>query len=67
MDVATLIGMVIAFVFIFIGMTIEGTQVTALLLPPPWLIVLPGTFGASLASGYMKDIGGVMKATKEAT
>lgn len=66
MDVATLIGMIVAFVFIFIGMTIEGTQVTALLLPPPWLTVLPGTFGASLASGYLKDIGLVMKSAKEA-
>lgn len=66
MDVATIIGIVVALVFIFAGMTIEGTQITALLLPPPWLIVLPGTLGVSLASGYLKDIGPLIKATKEA-
>lgn len=66
MDLATLIGFIVAFVFIFMGMTIEGTKVTDLLLPPPWLIVMGGTFGVTLAGGYLRDLGPVFKATKEA-
>lgn len=66
MDVATLIGIILALVFVFIGMTIEGTKITDLLLPPPWIIVMGGTMGVTLATGFLKDIGPIMKASKEA-
>lgn len=66
MDLATMIGMIVAFVCIFLGMTLEGTKITDLLLPPPFLIVLPSTIGVSLACGYMKDIPIIIQATKNA-
>lgn len=66
MDLATLIGIVIACVCILLGMIIEGTSPMALLLVPPWLIVVPSTIGVCLASGYLKDMPIVMKAAKNA-
>jgi chemotaxis protein MotA len=55
MDPATLIGLVVAFGAIWGAMTLEGTTITAILLPGPLLIVFLGTLGAGLASGTLKD------------
>jgi chemotaxis protein MotA len=66
MDLATLVGIVLAFISIFLGMTLEGTKITDLLLPPPFLIVIPSTIGVSLACGYLKDIPLIIAATKKA-
>src|SRR3954452_16175549 len=66
MDLATLIGIVVAFISIFVGMLVEGGDPTALLLPAPFLIVVPSTLAVSLAGGYLKDMGAIMAASKRA-
>ncbi|MBW8826848.1 MAG: flagellar motor protein [Acidobacteria bacterium] len=55
MDPATIAGVAMGFVAIFLSMIMEGGQPTALLLIPPIVIVFGGTFGAAMAGGLMKD------------
>ncbi|CAA9488882.1 MAG: Flagellar motor rotation protein MotA [uncultured Solirubrobacteraceae bacterium] len=50
MKAASAIGIVLACVMIAVGATMEGSQVTAVLNLPAILIVLGGTFGATMAS-----------------
>ncbi len=66
MDLATLVGLIIAFASILIGMTIEGVSPVALLIPGAIIIVVPTTIGVSLATGYMGDIKKIIAATKSA-
>ena len=56
MDLGTLIGIVLAFVAIFVSMIMEGGNPAALIAPPAMLLVFVGTFGVSMASGLMKDM-----------
>jgi chemotaxis protein MotA len=53
MKAATLIGIVIAFVGLAGGATMEGTPLMAILNLPAMLIVLGGTMGATIAAGGM--------------
>ena len=53
MKAASAIGIVLACVMIAVGATMEGSQVTAVLNLPAILIVLGGTFGATMASSGM--------------
>lgn len=55
MDLATLIGLALALGAIYAAMTLEGTAVTAILLPGPILLVVVGTIGAGVAGGTLKD------------
>lgn len=64
MDVATLVGLVLAFATILIGMTIEGVSPTALIVPAAIIIVVPTTLAVSLATGYMTDISKIIAAAK---
>lgn len=64
MDLATPAGIIIAFVAIFASMILEGGNPAALIeSPAPLVLVLGGTFGVSMASQKMGDIGGIIKAT----
>jgi chemotaxis protein MotA len=64
MDFATPLGIVIAFVAIFASMIMDGGQPAALVSSPSALVlVLLGTFGASMASQQLSDIKNVLKAT----
>ncbi|MBN2428083.1 MAG: flagellar motor protein [Deltaproteobacteria bacterium] len=63
MDIATIIGLVLGFGAIIGGQILEGGHVQALLQPTAALIVLGGTFGATLVSFPMPA---VLKAFKEA-
>jgi chemotaxis protein MotA len=56
MKAASIIGLVIAFVGLAGGATVEGTAVTAVIAPPALLIVLGGTFGATMASCGMEGV-----------
>ena len=56
MKAATIIGLVIAFVGLAGGATLEGTAVTAVIAPPALLIVLGGTLGATMASCGMEGV-----------
>lgn len=55
MDPASIIGMVGAISAVVAMLYMEGAQVTAILLPPPMLLVFGGTILATMASFTMKD------------
>lgn len=55
MDVATIIGIVVAFGAIIVAMIMEGATPMSVILPPPMLLVIGGTLGAGLASTTLSD------------
>ncbi|MDR0821040.1 MAG: MotA/TolQ/ExbB proton channel family protein [Oscillospiraceae bacterium] len=56
MNIATILGFVIAFGGILVGYILEGGEISALLLLSPALIVFGGTFGAAFISFNMLQI-----------
>jgi chemotaxis protein MotA len=63
-DLATPVGIGVAFVAIFASMILEGGNPAALIASPaPLVLVLGGTIGVSLASQRMGDLKGIIKAT----
>jgi chemotaxis protein MotA len=64
MDLATIIGLVMAFGCIVGGAVIEGVHITALIQPTAAMIVGGGTFGAVFVSMPLPAIIGAMKAIK---
>lgn len=65
MDPATLAGIALAFVAIFLANYLEGGAPGAMFLLPPMLLVFGGTFGVALAGGLLKDTIGALKALKK--
>jgi chemotaxis protein MotA len=61
MDPATILGVVIAFVAIFLANFLEGGAPMAMFLLPPMILVFGGTFGVAMASGLLKDTVGALK------
>ncbi len=66
MDLATILGLVLALGAIYGAMAMEGTHVTAILLPGPILLVIVGTLGAGIAGGTLKDALTALKALPKA-
>ena len=66
MDLATLIGIVVAFVAIMVSMVMEGGNPAAIIAPPALLLVFAGTFGVAMACGTMSDMTSSLKAMKDA-
>lgn len=66
MDLAVIIGVVLAFGGLFGGMMMEGGDPMSIILIPPFLIVFGGTFGAGMASGMMRDFTGMFKQLQRA-
>ena len=64
MDFSLIIGIVIGLGAILLGYTIEEGKLAALLLLSPFLIVIGGTIGATIASFSLKDILNALKAVK---
>jgi chemotaxis protein MotA len=64
MKAATVIGLVIALVGLAGGATIEGTAVTAIIAPPALMIVLGGTFGATMAACGMEGVKSIVPGYK---
>jgi chemotaxis protein MotA len=58
MDKGTMAGIGIALFCIFGSMIMDGGQPGSLIVPGAMLLVFGGTFGASMASGLMKDATG---------
>lgn len=56
MDPATLIGIVVAFGALFAMITIEGSNVSAILLPAPMVLVFGATIAVGIASGTVRDL-----------
>jgi chemotaxis protein MotA len=62
MEVATPIGVVVAFAAVLVSFIMEGGTPAALLSVPAMLLVFGGTLGVCLASNRLNDVGGIMKA-----
>ncbi|MFI5493159.1 motility protein A [Actinoplanes sp. NPDC051859] len=66
MDLAAIIGVVVALIIIFVVQILEGGTPTSILLLPAMLLVFGGAFMASMAGGVMKDALGVGLLLKKA-
>ncbi|MCY0888110.1 MAG: flagellar motor protein [Alicyclobacillaceae bacterium] len=64
MDIATLVGVIVAIAGLVGGFTLDGGSITALLQPTAALIVFGGTIGATLTSSSLKTFLGVGKYLK---
>lgn len=62
MDPATIIGIIVAFVALFIGLLMDGGDPATLILPSAIVIVFGGAFGATLATGLIPDAIASLKA-----
>ena len=60
MDLATLIGIGMAFAGIFGAQIMEGGSPSSIILPAPLILVVLGTLGAAMASGVLKDATGMV-------
>jgi chemotaxis protein MotA len=65
-DPATLIGIVLAFGALFAMVTIEGSHITALLLPAPMILVFGATIAVGIAGGTVQDFLTAFKALPNA-
>jgi chemotaxis protein MotA len=61
-DPATLIGIVLAFGALFAMITLEGSHLTAILLPAPMILVFGATIAVGIAGGTLRDFVTAMKA-----
>jgi chemotaxis protein MotA len=66
MDLAVIIGVVIAFGSIFASVFMEGGSPFVIFLLPPLLLVFGGTIGAAIAGGTLKDAKGMAGLIKRA-
>ena len=61
MDPATLAGIGLAYVAVFVSMILEGGNPMAIVLPAPLLLVFAGTIGAALGGSTLPDFLGTLK------
>ena len=66
MDPAILIGLVVAFGSLVVMMNLEGTAVTAVLLPAPMILVLGSSLAVGMAGGTLRDFVSAIKALPKA-
>lgn len=66
MDLATIIGLIMAFGAVFGGAAIEGVHISSLIQPTAALIVLGGTFGATFVCFPLPAIINALKGVKVA-
>ncbi|GAA3871644.1 flagellar motor protein [Saccharothrix violaceirubra] len=59
MDPASIAGIVLALVAIIVSMLMEGGDPMSILLLPPIILVIGGTFGVAMAGGMMSDSMGI--------
>jgi chemotaxis protein MotA len=62
MEIATPVGITVAFVAVLGSFVMEGGKPAAMLSPPALVLVFLGTLGICLASNRMSDLGGIFKA-----
>ena len=62
MDPATILGVLLAVVSILIGLLMDGGNPASMILPSAVVIVVGGTFGATLATGLLSDAIAALKA-----
>jgi chemotaxis protein MotA len=64
MDLATILGVVIALIIVFVVQILEGGHPASIILIPSMVLVFGGAFCAAMAGGVLKDalgIGGLLK------
>jgi chemotaxis protein MotA len=64
MDIATLVGIIVAFIIVFVVQALEGGTAGSIMLFPAMMLVFGGAFCAAMAGGILKDslgIGGQLK------
>jgi chemotaxis protein MotA len=66
MDPATLAGIGIAVVSIFVMMILEGSNPMSIMLLAPMILVFGGTFGVAMAGGVLSDATGIVGQIKRA-
>jgi chemotaxis protein MotA len=66
MDLATIVGVVVALVIVFVVQILEGGSPTSILLIPAMMLVFGGAFFAAMAGGVLKDAIGVGKLLQKA-
>jgi chemotaxis protein MotA len=66
MDPATIIGLLIAFGSLFAMITLEGANVSSVLLPAPIILVFGATIAVGIAGGTIKDAISAFKALPSA-
>ena len=66
MDIFTIVGLVLAFVGVIGGMILEGGHPGALVQGSAFMIVIVGSFGATLLSTVPSDVGFAIKSLKRA-
>ena len=64
MDFATIIGLILGFVAVVVGMVVKGADITALLNPAAKLIIFIGTFVAVCIAFPMNQLKRVPKLFK---
>jgi chemotaxis protein MotA len=62
MEIATPVGIIVAFVAVLGSFVMEGGNPAAMISPPALILVFLGTLGICVASNRMADIGGIFKA-----
>jgi len=62
MDIASLVGVIVAIVIVFTVQILEGGSPASIILLPSMLLVFGGAFCAAMAGGVLKDAIGVGKA-----
>jgi chemotaxis protein MotA len=66
MDIATIVGIVVAFIIVFTVQILEGGSPASIILLPSMLLVFGGAFCAAMAGGVLKDATGMGAALKKA-
>lgn len=66
MDPATIIGLLLAFGSVFAMLTMEGSSVMSLLLPPPMILVFGATLAVGIAGSTLKSVLHAFKALPKA-
>ena len=66
MEIATPVGITVAFVAVLGSFVMEGGKPAAMISPPALILVFLGTLGICLASNRMSDVSAVIAATRPA-
>jgi len=61
MDIASIVGVVVALIIVFVVQILEGGHPASIILLPSMLLVFGGAFFAAMAGGILKDATGVGK------
>jgi len=66
MDIATIVGVVVALAIVFVVQILEGGSPASIILIPSMLLVFGGAFAAGMAGGVLKDALGAGKLLQKA-